>query len=134
MEKTKLGLSVSFMGAIAFLCGYMGFTVLALVCGYILIREENQELRRNAAYAIVLAVAFALLTLVISILTSLLGTINVNSWMSESGVYNVIRYTILGTCLNIVDLAEKIVFGILAVFCALGKSKKIAFFDKFLEK
>lgn len=133
MEKTKLGLSAGLMGTIAFLCGYMGFTLLALVCGYILIREESQELRKNASYAIVLAVAFALLSLAISTLQSLLSTINVNSWMSESGVYNVIRI-ILSTCMNIIGLAEKIVFGVLAVFCALGKSRKIAFLDKFLAK
>ena len=45
MEKTKLGISVALFSALTFLTGYLGLTALVLVCGYILLREENESLK-----------------------------------------------------------------------------------------
>ena len=67
MEKTKLGISVALLSALTFLSGYLGITVLVLLAGYILIREENVYLKKTAVGTVVLYLAFAALSICIVI-------------------------------------------------------------------
>lgn len=133
MEKTKLGISVALLSAVAFLSGYMGFTAMALICGYILIREENMDVRRSAAYAVSLSIVLALVSLALSAFSNFLSVFDVNGWMYEVGFFQVIR-TIIGIFNNIVSLIEKVAFGLLALLSAVGIKVKFAFLDKYLEK
>lgn len=137
MEKTKLGLSVCLMGALVFLSGYAGLTVIALVAGYVLLKEESAKLKKYAAYTIALYVGFVLLSMCIGALSNVFSILNFNGWMySVDGVstaYSIIT-AILSTLSTIVSLAEKVVFGLFAVFAFLGKDIKIALLDKVLEK
>lgn len=133
MEKTKLGISVALLSAVAFLSGYMGFTAMALICGYILIREENMDVRRSAAYAVSLSIVLALVSLALAALSNFLNVFDINSWMYEVGFFRVIR-TIISFFNNVVSLIEKVAFGLLAVLSAVGVKVKFAFLDKYLEK
>jgi len=133
MEKTKLGLSVCLMGALVFLSGYAGLTVIALVAGYVLLKEENEKLRKFAAYTIALYVGFMLVSLCISALDNVIDVINVDNWMYGGGFYDVFN-VIISTLNYIVSLAQKVVFGLLAVGAFLDKDIKIAPLDKFMEK
>lgn len=137
MEKTKLGISVCLMGALVFLSGYAGLTVIALIAGYVLLKEENVKLKKYAAYTIALYVGFTLLSMCIGAVSNVFGIINFNSWMYEvdglSTVYSII-IEILATLSTIVSLAQKVLFGLFAVFAFLDKDIKIAPLDKFLEK
>ncbi len=135
MEKSKLGISVCLLSALTFLSGYFGITVLLLVAGYVLIREENASLKKNAVGTIVLYLAFAALSLCIGLLDNVFDLFNFGSWMYE---YAYTAYDIWNSfisCLyTLVDIAEKVVFGLLALFALLGKEVKIPVIDKFLEK
>lgn len=137
MEKTKLGISVCLMGALVFLAGYAGFTVMALVAGYVLLREENAKLRKYAAYAITFFIGFILVNLCIDAVSNVFSIINIRGWMYSvdviSTIYSVIN-TILSTLSMIVSLAEKLLFGLFAVCAFMNKDVKLAPLDKFLEK
>ena len=133
MEKSKLGISVCLLSALTFLTGYLGLTALLLVAGYILLREENASLKKNAVGTIVLYLAFAALSLCIGLLDNVFDLFNVNGWMYGSFAYSITNgfISVLNT---LVYIAEKVVFGLLALFALLGKEVKIPVIDKFLEK
>ena len=133
MEKTKLGISVCLLGALVFLSGYLGITAVALVAGYVLLKEESAKLKKYAAYAVALFVGFLLVSMCISVLDNVFDVINFKSWMYGSDFYSV--FSAIISLLNyIVSLAEKVVFGLLAVAAFFDKEVKIAPLDKFLEK
>lgn len=133
MEKTKLGISVCLMSALVFLSGYAGLTVIALIAGYVLLKEEDAKLKKYAAYTIALYVGFTLLGMCISALDNVVDIFNFNNWMYGSGFYDIFG-AIISFLTYIVSLAEKVLFGLFAVFAFLGKEIKVAFLDKFLEK
>ena len=81
MEKSKLGISVALFSALTFLTGYLGLTALVLVCGYILLREESEVLKKNAASTIVLYLVFAALSLCVGLLSNVLSLANFGNWM-----------------------------------------------------
>lgn len=133
MEKSKLGISVCLLGMIVFLTGYLGITALILVAGYILLKEENETLRKYAVYSVVIYIAFVLVTLCLGALNTVIDIINFRSWMYDSTIYSVIR-SILSTVGSIISLAEKAVFGLLALCALLGKTVKFGALDKLIEK
>lgn len=132
MEKTKLGISVSLLAAFAFLSGYFGLTAVAVVCGYILIREENVQVRKSAVYTIFFTVAFALLALALAVLSNFLNVIDVNSWMYDVTFFQVIK-TIIRFFNNVLALLENVVYGLLALFSFLKLKVELPFLDKFAE-
>ena len=137
MEKTKLGISVGLLGALVFFAGYSGLTVLALVGGYVLLKEENSTLKKYVVYAAALMIAFLAASMCITAIETVFDFLNFNSWMTSvdglSTVYRVIM-ALFETLTDILYIAEILVFGFLALMALAGKEIKIAFLDKLVEK
>lgn len=133
MEKSKLGISIALFSALTFLTGYLGITAMVLVVGYILIREENMTLKKNAVGTVVLYLAFTALSLCIGILGNVFDLFNFGGWMYGSIVYTITN-GFISTLNTLVYIAEKVVFGLLALFALLGKEVKIPLVNKFVEK
>lgn len=137
MEKTKLGISVGLLGALVFVSGYTSLTVLALVGGYVLLKEENSTLKKYVVYAAALLIAFLAASMCISAIETVFDFLNFNSWMTSvdglSTVYRVIL-ALFETLTDILYIAEILVFGFLALMALAGKEIKIAFLDKLVEK
>lgn len=137
MEKTKLGISVGLLGALVFVSGYTSLTVLALVGGYVLLKEENSTLKKYVVYAAALMIAFLAASMCISAIETVFDFLNFNSWMTSvdglSTVYRVIM-ALFETLTDILYIAEILVFGFLALMALAGKEIKIAFLDKLVEK
>lgn len=137
MEKTKLGISVGLLGALVFVSGYTSLTVLALVGGYVLLKEENSTLKKYVVYAAALLIAFWAASMCISAIETVFDFLNFNSWMTSvdglSTVYRVIM-ALFETLTDILYIAEILVFGFLALMALAGKEIKIAFLDKLVEK
>lgn len=137
MEKTKLGISVGLLGALVFVSGYTSLTVLALVGGYVLLKEENSTLKKYVVYAAALLIAFLAASMCISAIETVFDFLNFNSWMNSvdglSTVYRVIM-ALFETLTDILYIAEILVFGFLALMALVGKEIKIAFLDKLVEK
>lgn len=137
MEKTKLGISVGLLGALVFVSGYTSLTVLALVGGYVLLKEENSTLKKYVVYAAALLIAFLAASMCISAIETVFDFLNFNSWMTSvdglSTVYRIIM-ALFETLTDILYIAEILVFGFLALMALVGKEIKIAFLDKLVEK
>ena len=137
MEKSKLGISVCLLGALVFLSGYLGITTLVLVGGYVLLKEENQKLKKSVAYSVALYLVFLVVSIALGLVGNVFDILNFNGWMYSvdviNTIYGIIR-AILSTLGTIVSVAEKVAFGLFAVCALMGKEIKIAFLDKFVEK
>ena len=133
MEKSKLGISVCLLGAFMFLTGYLGVVAMVLVAGYILLKEDNKSLKKIAVGTIVLCLIFAAFNICVGVLDDVFSMFNFGGWMYGSVMYKITNgfITLLHT---VVYLAEKIIYGLLALFALLGKEVKIPLVDKFVEK
>lgn len=70
--KTKLGISVSLMGALLYFGGlFGGYVVLALMVGYVLLKEEDLWLKRAALKSVLVCVSYSILYYVISLVPNL---------------------------------------------------------------
>lgn len=77
MQKTKLGISVGLMGAIAYFSGlFSGYLVAVLIFGYIMLVEDNPWLRKTAVKSIVLLVTFSALSAVIGLIPDFISFVN----------------------------------------------------------
>lgn len=75
--KTKLGISVSFMSALLYLGGlFGGYVVLALMAGYVLLKEEDIFLKRVAVKSVVICVGCSMLSGIIGLLPNLYSIIS----------------------------------------------------------
>ncbi len=133
MEKSKLGISIGLLSAITFLSGYAGITAMVLVVGYILLREENMTLKKNAVSTVVLYLVFLVLSMCIGALDNVLSFLDFGNWMYKIG-FSIYSNALISKLNVIVYLAEKVVFGLLALFALSGKEVKLPFVDKFVEK
>ena len=133
MEKSKLGISIGLFSAFMFLSGYLGLTVLVLLAGYILIREESAVLKKNAVSTVVLYLAFAALSLCVGLLSNFVSLANFGNWMYGFGFYSVTS-NFISTLNTLISIAEKVVFGLFALFALSGKEVKVPVISKFVEK
>ena len=69
MEKTRLGITISLLGAGLYFIGLMGMTPLIIAAGYVLLIEENQWLRRVAVKAIAVVLFFTILNNALGLLS-----------------------------------------------------------------
>ncbi|MBR5947208.1 MAG: hypothetical protein IKZ82_00990 [Clostridia bacterium] len=77
MNKTKLGISTHLLAAILYLLGLFGNTVaLVIAAGYVLIREDDEWLRKSAIKALVIHVFITALTYVIAFIPGVFEAIN----------------------------------------------------------
>ena len=135
MEKTKLGLSVAIMGAIVYLTAlFGGFTPLLLVAGYILIVEENADLKKTALTALMILLTFSAVNFVIGLLpdvqTILLSLLNI---FGINDIYLPFINNIANFLYSVIGLLRELVFIFLAGLSILKKPLKLPFIDKLFD-
>lgn len=119
MQKTKLGISVGLMGAIAYFAGlFSGYLVAVLIFGYIMLVEDNPWLRKTAVKSIVLLVTFSALSAVIGLIPDFISFINTifnvfGSYFSLSVVTNILA--VLTSALSILKTVVFLVLGLKAL-------------------
>lgn len=111
MEKTKLGLSLSAMGALVFTASlFGGYTVALLVVGYILICENNIWLKRSGVKAIVLLVSFSLISTLLGLIPDLFQLVYSLLNIFEVHVYVDVIDRIMSFLYQILSLAKTVLF------------------------
>lgn len=122
MEKTKLGLSVTLMGALCCLMGiFGGYTVIILLTGYILICEKNRWLRS-------FSVSVLCICLVFSLILSGLGFLDNILLASDAGA------TFLSVLTLIVRAVGKLILLALGIASLLGVKVRVPVIADFLDK
>ncbi len=111
MQKTKLGISVGFLGAAIYFTGlFSGYLVAVLLAGYVLMFEENEWLRKNAVKAVALMIFFSLITVIINLIPNIINFIN-NIVVIFGGNFSVVILSrIVTVIVSAIDIIEKILF------------------------
>ena len=134
--KTRIGLSATAVACIAFLLAfYGGYVALILLTGYALLCEANDWLRSTVVKALVLSLAFSVCYTLLGLIPNLLDTINsiIRTFGGESFSYSHFS-AFISFLRGIVDICEKVVFLLLALFALKMKTIKIGFIDKFVDE
>ena len=135
MEKTKLGIGVGLAGAIMYLLGlYGGYMVTLLAAGYVLLAEENAWLKKVAVKAVVLMLAFSVLSSAANFLP--------NAWAFLGSILSVFGAHLHGDFLsgfstvlnNALYFAELVLFILLAWKALKQQTIAIAALDSFVDK
>ena len=135
MEKTKLGIPVTLMAAVVCLLSYYGGYIIAgILVGYILLKEENEWLKKLAAKAIVVLLSFSVASTLINLIPTALNVI-----YSFIRIFNVDFYlyfidqvfNFLSTVLSVLKMVVFLLMGYNALSC---KDLKIPVLDDLLEK
>lgn len=135
MQKTKLGISVGLLGAVVFFAAlFGGYTPVILLAGYILLREENEWLRRAAVKAVVLMVSFGFLLNLIGLIPDLLSWLG--SVVSVFGGY--FNYSVISSIVSVVtkaiDIIRTCLFLLLGVKAFNQGTITVPFADRIIEK
>lgn len=134
MLKTKLGISIALVGAAMYFLGAISFTPAVLLAGYVLIVEENEWLKRQAAKMIGVVVVFGLLSIAVGWIDDVVYMLGIIvRWFSKD-TYLSVPANLTTLCQYIITLAKE-VFLLMMGFMALGmKNVKLGVVDKQLDK
>lgn len=134
MLKTKLGISIALVGAAMYFLGAISFIPAMLLAGYVLIAEQNDWLRRQAAKMIGVVIVFGLLSIAVGWLDDIASVLNIIVNWFDDGVYIRIPANLTSLCQYVISLAKEI-FLLVMGFMALGmKGVKLGVVDKQLDK
>ena len=116
MQKTRLGISVGLMGFITyFACYFGGYLAAILLFGYILLVENNQWLRKTAVKALLLAVAFSLLSALIGLIPDIIDFIGSIVNVFNGSFYLSIVSKIVTVLTSAIGLIKTVLFIILGI-------------------
>ncbi|MBQ8575706.1 MAG: hypothetical protein IJ447_06665 [Clostridia bacterium] len=135
MKKSKLGLNVCLLGAIAYWVTLFGGYIAALILtGYILLFEDNRWLKKIVLNSLVLSLFISIILSLISVLPSFVNLINSFFGIFEGHFYanGFTSFTNLLTC--IVNIAETLAFIILGFTSLKEKDITVPFVSKFVDK
>ena len=135
MEKTKLGISVGLLGVIVFAAAlFGGYFPLLLVAGYILLREENEWLRKSAVQAVVTSIAFSFLIYAVGLIPDALDWfVSLINIFGTSFYFSVIN-GIINAVTSALSIIREILFLLMILKAFKQESIQIPVVDKIIEK
>lgn len=134
MEKTKLGLRVPVMGALAFVLFHFGGYVAGLIyLGYVLLFEADLELKKTALTALLAAIAFSVVNVVIGLLPDVLNVIESLLAIFTLNVHISFVDKVANLFYNILNVVKPVVMLGLAVMAWSNKPVKLAVLDKLMD-
>ena len=75
MQKTKLGMSIGLLSAVIYFPAlFGGYIPLFMIAGYVLIFEQNDWLKRVCFKAVILLIAFSMITAIVGVLPNLMNS------------------------------------------------------------
>lgn len=129
------GLSIQILSAIACLAAlFGGYVFLGILVGYVILKEENDWLRRNVVKVLVLSLFFDLLIGLLKLIPGFIGLIqdaaSIGNAYINLGVFN----SVMSFIYDIIYYAEKIIVLIL-FFMSFGlKTIRLPLIDSLLDK
>lgn len=136
MQKTKLGISVGLLGAIIYFASAFGGGYLAalLLCGYVLLAEDNPWLRKTSVKAVLLLVLFSLISVILGLIPDIWEAIT-NLLMAfdqypSSNFISGINLTISSA----ISIVKNVLFVILGLKALNQGTIKLPIIDKLIDK
>lgn len=133
MEKAKIGVSVGLLAAIMFFVGTINILGAIVIAGYVLVKEENQWLKKAAVKMLIVVATFGVLLSCRSLVDDVVNVINIIvNWFTYKniklplGIDNIYSYV----CYFCQD-ALLLLLGFKAL--SMG-TVKLGFFDKIINK
>lgn len=135
MKKSNLGVSVGFIGALAYLAAFLNsFVGIVLIVGYVLLREENIWLRKNVLKALVLYIGFLLLSVVVRLIPNFFGLLNTFLSIFRFNFVSVVFTGIFATLTKLLTYGAKLLYLALGVMALTQRTIAFAPLDKFIDK
>lgn len=135
MQKTKLGISVGLLAAAIYFLGlFSGYTVTILLVGYVLLREENDWLKKSAVKAVVLMAIFSLVSVVVNFIPNTLSCINYFVSMFGGSCYIPVVSNFVSLVISTLNILERIVFILLGLMALKEKGIEIPVLDPLIQK
>ena len=133
--KTKLGISVTTFATLTYLLGlFSGYVVLTVVTGYILLCETDEVLRKSAVRAMLVMVAFSLISVLLGFIPNGINILD-NLCNIFGGSFHIYFVTNTIAFINsVLSLVQKLVFLVLAFIAWTGKNVKIPVLDDLIDK
>lgn len=120
MQKTKLGLSVGIVAALAYALGlFGGYVALIILVVYVLVKEEDSWLKYNVVKAIALSACIDLLVVVINLIPDFLNWISSIATVSQNYFEYDTASLVISIIVQIIQIIKTIFLVILAIM-ALG--------------
>ena len=136
MQKTKLGLSVGLLGGIIYFASAFGggYLVALLLCGYVLLVEDNPWLRKTSVKAVLLLNLFSLISFVLSLIPDIWQTITnllmaFNKYPSSTFISG-----ISSTISSAITIVKSVLFVILGLKSLNQGVIKLPVIDKIIDK
>lgn len=133
--KSKMGVSVGLLGALACFAAYFGsYIAVIIVAGYVLLFEESEWLKKTAVKAIALMIFVDFLLALINLVPDLLGWIQnlVNLFKGEFSYTAVSRFISIFT--RAISICEKVLFLLMGVKALSQGTVRIPVVDKLVDK
>ena len=135
MQKTKLGISATLVAAALYFLGlYGGYVITGVLVGYILLKEEDTGLKKEAVRVLLLMALFSLvgsalnlLPSILSVFTNLLEILNVH-------VYFTFFHRVFDIFASVLSLLKTVTFVLLGLAAVFGKGVKLPIIDPIIEK
>lgn len=136
MKSTKLGISVGLIGAIIYFSSAFGggYLIALLLCGYVLLAEDNAWLRKTSVKAVVLMISFSLLNVILGIIPEMWGIITsllsiFNKYPSSSFIAGC-----SSAITGVISLIRSILFIILGLKAFNQGTIRLPIIDAFIDK
>lgn len=134
MLKTKLGVSIALVGAAMYFLGAISFIPAVLLAGYVLIAEENEWVKRQAARMIGVVVLFGLLSIAVGWIDDVVGILNIIVRWFNKDAYLSVPANLTYLVQYIISIVKEVLLLVMG-FMALGmKNLKLAPIEKLLDK
>lgn len=136
MQKTKLGISVGLLGAIIYFASAFGggYLVALLLCGYVLLVEDNPWLRKSSVKAVLLLIIFSIISFVLGFIPDLWETIT-NLLMAFNKYPSSTFISGINSAINsAITIIKSVMFIILGLKALNQGAIKLPVIDKIIEK
>lgn len=135
MLKTKLGVSIALVGAAMYFFGVVSFIPAVLLAGAVLIMEDNQWVKRQAAKMLGVVVAFTLISVALGWIDDVVGLLNtIVHWVDKDAKSLEIPGNLTSVLRVIVNTVEEILLVVMGFMALKMKEIRFAPIDKLLDK
>ncbi len=139
MQKTKIGISVGMMGAVAYFLALAagdvwGYILPILVAVYVLKFEENEWLRRTVVKVVVTIASFAVLVSVITLIPNLINFVDDVANIFEENVTVAWLSRTVTAIVSLVNICEKVLLLLLCVKSLRQSTIHIPVIDSLISK